>query len=331
MRGNQLSGLRVGHGHGSIPARAGEPLRIQPITGARGVYPRACGGTILPQHFVFLLQGLSPRVRGNRADHAGPLAALRSIPARAGEPPMVAVTEAINEVYPRACGGTWQSRMGRRLLHGLSPRVRGNPAGDLDLPVVAGSIPARAGEPTSLRWNCGVVMVYPRACGGTFSAGIAALLYYGLSPRVRGNLGDVGDRLLGGRSIPARAGEPHFHSPRRPGWTVYPRACGGTFQRGSLSGSSRGLSPRVRGNPQGGQRRRGRPRSIPARAGEPAEITGLTNGEEVYPRACGGTWHWQSRKRRWRGLSPRVRGNRNRDDHLAGRSGSIPARAGEPS
>ena len=31
------------------------------------------------------------------------------------------------------------------------------------------------------------IMVYPRVCGGTFSDGLVALGFQGLSPRVRGN------------------------------------------------------------------------------------------------------------------------------------------------
>ena len=50
-----------------------------------------------------------------------------------------------------------------------------------------------------------------------------------------------------------------------------------------------GLSPRVRGNPPGFGIIIGVDGSIPARAGEPADVD-LTNIEaKVYPRACGGT------------------------------------------
>ena len=80
---------------GSIPARAGEPklLADRPSSSNSGVYPRACGGTIT---------GLSPRVRGNTR------------------------------------------------YEGLSPRVRGNLDRGSRAVRLPGSIPARAGEPLSM-------------------------------------------------------------------------------------------------------------------------------------------------------------------------------------
>ena len=70
----------------------------------------------------------------------------------------------------------------------------------------------------------------------------------GLSPRVRGNLPVRIHEVSGGRSIPARAGEPVDGDGTINLLQVYPRACGGTalFCAGSLP--KIGLSPRVRGN-----------------------------------------------------------------------------------
>ena len=53
--------------------------------------------------------------------------------------------------------------------------------------------------------------------------------YFGLSPRLRGNLGLRAARLTICGSIPAPAGEP-FNLPLAISHTtVYPRACGGTI------------------------------------------------------------------------------------------------------
>ena len=103
---------------------------------------------------------------------------------------------------------------------------------------------------------------------------IADLRIKGLSPRVRGNLLVAIRAQPGGRSIPARAGEPvWFHRGMIAG-RVYPRACGGTFSRSAILSSRSGLSPRVRGN----RRQPGTPGaargSIPARAGEPRREVG---------------------------------------------------------
>ena len=70
----------------SIPARAGEPKeRLTPRHRLR-VYPRACGGTQAISTDPDALEGLSPRVRGNRVSPHGLGEYRRSIPARAGEP-----------------------------------------------------------------------------------------------------------------------------------------------------------------------------------------------------------------------------------------------------
>ena len=71
------------------------------------VYPRVCGGTSLMLAKLAMLNGLSPRVRGN---HYGERRALSP-----------------TSVYPRVCGGTWCGANSDRTNEGLSPRVRGNP------------------------------------------------------------------------------------------------------------------------------------------------------------------------------------------------------------
>ena len=217
-------------------------------------------------------------------------------------------------------------------------------------PIELGSIPARAGEPRSRDRSGRQTRVYPRACGGTAAAIIAASASSGLSPRVRGNRNSRGDRGGCGGSIPARAGnriassdrpQPRRSIPARAGEPpqqavagqpdeVYPRACGGTSARSRSRASSAGLSPRVRGNPDHDRARRTTRGSIPARAGEPREAHRGAEHHWVYPRACGGT-SWQPQPDGClRGLSPRVRGNHRRRDVDGNTGGSIPARAGEP-
>ena len=76
--------------HGSIPAHAGEP---------------ATRPDLLPGD----VEGLSPRMRGNREDPAG-------------------CGRRNRRVYPRACGGTVSGSASRAIqAGGLSPRMRGNP------------------------------------------------------------------------------------------------------------------------------------------------------------------------------------------------------------
>ena len=253
-----------------------------------------------------------------------------SIPARAGEPESRGWSCCRRWVYPRACGGTEYIEYVESIYTGLSPRVRGNRAGRTVPRNGSGSIPARAGEPSTSNMSKASTPVYPRACGGTVPGAQYPEMEVGLSPRVRGNRVHRICRKHLHRSIPARAGEPcRAHSTPKWKW-VYPRACGGTRADDTRLSPVNGLSPRVRGNPTGNAAYQGAERSIPARAGEPQAQQRLQGTHEVYPRACGGTWSFRSFDRVAKGLSPRVRGNRARRYRSGSRGGSIPARAGEP-
>ena len=75
-----------------------------------------------------LIQGLSPRVRGNQAEEEGLEHDERSIPACAGEPAGCGACQRWPRVYPRVCGGTAYVIVKGLHLLGLSPRVRGNHA-----------------------------------------------------------------------------------------------------------------------------------------------------------------------------------------------------------
>ena len=233
--------VRALSGSGSIPARAGEPGECRPALRRYAVYPRACGGTFCNKARALAVCGLSPRVRGNPPIKDGMMPRTRSIPARAGEPPVGRRSFNAMTVYPRACGGTPDQAIVEFISGGLSPRVRGNRLRHRAYPRCAGSIPARAGE------RC-------RRC--------KPATWLGLSPRVRGNsrtaryAHPVYPRACGGTPsglarghIPARAGEPRRRRPTFPTPKVYVRGRVGSNRR----------RPRAAGGL----------RSIPARAGEP--------------------------------------------------------------
>ena len=239
----------------SIPACAGEPHRGETWQDTLSVYPRVCGGTCLLPSLLFENRGLSPRVRGNLVTDIIAHASHRSIPACAGEPRLSSGQRQTRRVYPRVCGGTVGSAVDVLTKGGLSPRVRGNRRVVSAHTTYTRSIPACAGEPSSLALYATIPTVYPRVCGGTYQAMRLVRSTIGLSPRVRGNHAAcllVHAKL---RSIPACAGEPwqgrYF---RRVRW-VYPRVCGGTLPAAPCPPPWTGLSPRVRGN-RAGQRQR---------------------------------------------------------------------------
>ena len=112
-----------------------------------GVYPRVCGGTWIKPRAMRCETGLSPRMRGNRKSCRYAECRHRSIPAYAGEPVGMVACHSAQGVYPRVCGGTFVSRLLTDCGVGLSPRMRGNPAGRGEGDTREWSIPAYAGEP----------------------------------------------------------------------------------------------------------------------------------------------------------------------------------------
>ena len=132
-------------------------------------------------------------------------------------------------------------------------------------------------------------------------------------------------------SIPAPAGEPQLVPRPHCATTVYPRACGGTQGKELVLVEVLGLSPRLRGNRAPRVHVGSSLRSIPAPAGEPRQLRPLRLQQSVYPRACGGTAFVFATVLIGGGLSPRLRGNRQRGPGQHRLRGSIPAPAGEPS
>ena len=213
---------------GSIPACAGEPPRGSSPRLARTVYPRVCGGTQGSRDMDLAEWGLSPRVRGNHFESLGIDQIYGSIPACAGEPSYRAAGYIVSGVYPRVCGGTGVLSRDEETQEGLSPRVRGNRLASCSLYMPRRSIPACAGEPSTLWRQIEPLRVYPRVCGGTRQPGHSAPMIYGLSPRVRGNHGNGCLVMALDRSIPACAGEPEAFLGVELVQGVYPRVCGGT-------------------------------------------------------------------------------------------------------
>ena len=69
----------------------------------------------------------------------------------------------------------------------------------------------------------------------------------------------------------------------------YPREHGGTLNRLSYGHTSKGLSPRARGNPVDKASRKSQSGTIPASTGEPRATAAAISEEWDYPREHGGT------------------------------------------
>ena len=198
----------------SIPACAGEPVISYHVPARSTVYPRVCGGTKTSTQSWLITQGLSPRVRGNRAGVEQEAGGEGSIPACAGEPFADGGNSDLMKVYPRVCGGTAYKKRWQECTKGLSPRVRGNLLPAFPLLIWIWSIPACAGEPSQPASERYCYQVYPRVCGGTIAGPAGVVAAWGLSPRVRGNHADRRKGAAERRSIPACAGEPVCSSAR---------------------------------------------------------------------------------------------------------------------
>ena len=147
VRGNRSYAPDNRHEYRSIPACAGEPRLPNARDRGYKVYPRVCGGTSLFWRTRRTPSGLSPRVRGNRANVLTMGGTGGSIPACAGEPRQAGQPAGPPQVYPRVCGGTAGWVTARWYWPGLSPRVRGNQRNQHILVHAVRSIPACAGEP----------------------------------------------------------------------------------------------------------------------------------------------------------------------------------------
>ena len=147
---------------------------------------------------------------------------------------------------------------------------------------------------------------------------------------MRGNRALCCRARTGRGSIPAHAGKPPAHTRESAGEGVYPRACGETRSSGSKQTHCKGLSPRMRGNPEGSDAPAPGSGSIPAHAGKPRWRPSGRSPTRVYPRACGETLVSLVLIHALRGLSPRMRGNRGEDGTTTLEDGSIPAHAGKP-
>ena len=150
--------------------------------------------------------------------------------------------------YPRSRGGTHFCSLDCLFISGLSPLARGNHAVETAKHKLMGPIPARAGEPRSVRLVKIECRAYPRSRGGTAQPFGTPRFLQGLSPLARENrrINKFNDPIWG--PIPARAGEPGQRLAPIARARAYPRSRGGTNAGNYAVAEAQGLSPLARGN-----------------------------------------------------------------------------------
>ena len=171
---------------GIIPACAGNTLRPSHASSMHGDHPRVCGehsgegGEPEPK------SGSSPRVRGTLRDGLGSCLHAGIIPACAGNTAYVLSAFSSSRDHPRVCGEHELPELRQAAIRGSSPRVRGTPPAQPIRLLLAGIIPACAGN-TLWRVVCYVRgRDHPRVCGEHSLMPSPSSSASGSSPRVRG-------------------------------------------------------------------------------------------------------------------------------------------------
>ena len=311
-----------------IPARAGRTPSTMPVSSQESAHPRSCGADVVVHHFVAVVGGSSPLVRGGPAGLDADLRVGGLIPARAGRTRRPAPSRSSPTAHPRSCGADetgqpidWESI-------GSSPLVRGG----LNLGVLAGTrrrlIPARAGRTRRPPPRLPGRPAHPRSCGAD-----PLMVHYdtgtsGSSPLVRGGRCQQRTGLRPLRLIPARAGRTASRSrtPSRP--TAHPRSCGADIRRKDGRSAVIGSSPLVRGGRERERCASGRGRLIPARAGRTTTATRRQPWAAAHPRSCGADLQRLCVTAIQVGSSPLVRGGPGDRVGEADSPRLIPARAG---
>jgi len=128
-RGNLVLLSLTAQSLGCIPARAGKPALVVPLHHLERVHPRARGETMFDSNLEPMIQGASPRARGNHRLSDWNPRRPGCIPARAGKPLCLKKKLTPARVHPRARGETWSGPNDKRIRWGASPRARGNHRG----------------------------------------------------------------------------------------------------------------------------------------------------------------------------------------------------------
>ena len=290
-----------------------------------------CGEQRPPSASAARCSGSSPRVRGTASRTPQASAVPRFIPACAGNSFSVSIDLDVDPVHPRVCGEQVWSRSSSHVRSGSSPRVRGT--GHCHrrhchrrrfIPACAGNSPRAIGPPRCRS-------VHPRVCGEQNIRSRFVKPPAGSSPRVRGTAQRPVWRVTAGRFIPACAGNSANIASDSMVSPVHPRVCGEQFLHASLSSSSSGSSPRVRGTGPGAVSRLRSDRFIPACAGNSDSGLKVAPSASVHPRVCGEQVLRDNPDQTWIGSSPRVRGTASAKNSSATLHRFIPACAGNSS
>ena len=308
MRGTQTAALDGRVKSRFIPAYAGNAPAAFACVNLLAVHPRVCGERATGITTELPNCGSSPRMRGTLRISRRSLAALRFIPAYAGNAWPKGPSIRSRTVHPRVCGERTDRREIGPELDGSSPRMRGTRGDDAQSDPPRRFIPAYAGNACDHCICSFVPQVHPRVCGERSTRVKSKSPSIGSSPRMRGtqSRGGLGKRC--NRFIPAYAGNALLGISRLRGRAVHPRVCGERQRDGCHLRPRHGSSPRMRGTHTDGTLDAMPVRFIPAYAGNASAPSPTASSLPVHPRVCGERAQRAGVGLRNVGSSPRMRG-----------------------
>ena len=291
-----------------IPAWAGKTG--QSSDGARRLraHPRVGGENGLQHAQVTLQEGSSPRGRGKLVGVLLRTSGQRLIPAWAGKTVPASISARRRWAHPRVGGENLRLGRHHAVVRGSSPRGRGKPESKRPVHEDARLIPAWAGKTCASGWTSLTAWAHPRVGGENIGASWLPTIVKGSSPRGRGKpggkLGDLRARGL----IPAWAGKTETPASWATSSEAHPRVGGENARVSWRARRSVGSSPRGRGKPDGGCRRVGVGRLIPAWAGKTRAVAGGPASRRAHPRVGGENASMRMDVSSELGSSPRGRG-----------------------
>ncbi len=205
-RGTVAEGRQRYHLGRFIPACAGNsvarPSGVQPST----VHPRVRGEQGIPRNVIRFCTGSSPRARGTGPRLLPASGGHRFIPACAGNSMTRVVRKTLDAVHPRVRGEQSTFTNIESSSAGSSPRARGTGSTALSRSPLVRFIPACAGNRSRIRSAATLMAVHPRVRGEQRGQRTRRRAKYGSSPRARGTVRSGICPQLRARFIPACAG-----------------------------------------------------------------------------------------------------------------------------
>ncbi len=250
-----------------IPACAGNTRPACKARSARPVHPRVRGEHWRTRCDRKADSGSSPRARGT---HKGPIYRVR-----------------VARFIPACAGNTWWQRRQIR-WPSVHPRVRGeHHAVTCVRGSYTGSSPRARGTRMLSGWGISCPSVHPRVRGEHISALFFVSSRRGSSPRARGTRDEPGVKIRIHRFIPACAGNTCIRRLTISPAAVHPRVRGEHANGNPAPRDMRGSSPRARGTLPLVVRVPGKPRFIPACAGNTPSSEAFMRQIAVHPRVRG--------------------------------------------